>query len=84
MDQPVQQIKIVVDKDACIGVASCVQIAGEVFNLASDGRVQLNKGDSLSEYPNTTLDKLIEAAKSCPTQAIKIVDVTSGKTLFPN
>ena len=84
MDSQNRQIKIIVDKDSCIGVASCVQIAGEVFSLAPDGRVMLNKGDTLVEYPNTTLEKLIEAAKSCPTQAIKIVDVTTGKNIFPN
>lgn len=78
------KIKIIIDKSACIGVASCVQIAGSVFQLASDGRVTLVKGDKLSEYSDTTLEKLIEAAKSCPTQAIKIVDEASGKTLFPN
>lgn len=79
-----QKIKIIVDKNACIGVASCVQIAGQVFQLASDGRVMLVKGDKLSEYEGVTYETLLEAAKSCPTQAIKIVDEATGKTLFPN
>jgi ferredoxin len=68
--------KVVVDKGACASVASCVAIATGTFKLDDDGLVDIvaQNGD-----PD---DTILEAAKSCPTNAIKVLD-DSGKQIYP-
>jgi len=61
--------KIIVDKDACIGAATCIALAPQAFELNSDG-IAVVKTTALDH----TDQELIDAAKSCPTQAIKLVD----------
>lgn len=77
------KIKIEVDGNACIGIASCTAILSEVFKISDDGRAVLVKGPYLSDYPNITLDQLLNATRSCPTMAIKITDETDNKVLYP-
>ncbi len=78
-----QNIKIKVDRDLCIGAGTCEVVLSEVFKVDSDGRVALVGGDKLSDYNNVTLEQVLEAAKSCPTLAIKIVDADTGVTIYP-
>ena len=68
--------KIVVDRDLCIGAASCIAVAGTIFEL--DGE---NKAVAIG--PDTADDAtLIMAAESCPTKAILLFD-KDGKQIFP-
>ena len=67
--------KIEVDKDACIGAATCVALAGKAFQLNSKGIAEV-----LGSAFDQTDDELIDAAKSCPTQAIKLFD-SEGKEI---
>ncbi len=62
--------KIVVDKDACIGAGTCVVLAPNAFELDSKGIANV-KMDAINQH---TYDELLEAAKSCPTGAIKLFD----------
>jgi ferredoxin len=78
-----QKIKIELISGNCIGVATCTEIMGQIFSIGEDGRVKLNKGDQLSNYANVTLDQLIEAAESCPTLAIKVINEDTGEIIFP-
>jgi len=66
-------IKIVVDKDSCIGAGTCVALADKAFVLNDD-----NVAEVLTTAMNHTDEELINAAKSCPTQAIKLLDA-NGK-----
>ena len=68
--------KIVVDRDLCIGVASCVAVDQEIFKLDEEHK-------AIVINPNVSDDQLITmAAQSCPTQAIILYDKT-GKQIFP-
>ena len=68
--------KIVVDRDLCIGAASCIAVSGETYNLDNE-----NKAVVLD--PNTADDAtLLMSAQSCPTKAIWLFD-KSGKQIFP-
>ncbi|MGD0976920.1 MAG: ferredoxin [Minisyncoccia bacterium] len=68
--------KIVIDRDLCIGVASCVSVDPEMFKLDDEHKV-------IVINPDLTDDQLITmAAQSCPTQAIILFDKT-GKQIFP-
>jgi ferredoxin len=61
-------MKIVVDYDACMSNALCMQVAPEVFEVREDGFLYV-----LNENPPEELRaKMEEAARVCPTQAITI------------
>lgn len=65
-----------VDRNLCTSVASCVSIAGNTYELDPDGlaRVKKQNGDSDAV--------VLEAAKSCPVNAITVFDA-SGKKIWP-
>ena len=69
--------KIHVDRDLCIGAATCIAIAPKTFLLDSDAKaVILNTVDQ--EDQNT----IVDAAKGCPVAAIIITD-DKGEMVFP-
>ncbi len=68
---------IVVDRNLCIGAASCVAVAPKTFALDNEAKAIFLPTAS-EELPETILD----SAKSCPTAAIIITD-ESGKQIFP-
>lgn len=68
--------KVKVDRELCIGAASCVALAPEIFELDSEGIAIITNPDGDS------LEALIEAAKSCPTNAI-IVEDAEGNQIWP-
>ena len=67
-----KKIKIQIDQSKCIGIASCVALLEQVFELGDDGRAKLVGGVYLGDYEGIALEQLIEAAESCPTFAIII------------
>ena len=68
--------KIVIDRDLCIGAASCIAVSGITYEL--DGETKAVVID-----PNTVDDDtLIMSAESCPTKAIFLFD-KEGKQIFP-
>lgn len=69
--------KVVVDKDLCIGAASCVAIAPDVFDLDDDGKAFVKEGASFED-----LQMILDAAESCPTSAISVFD-EDGNQLYP-
>lgn len=68
--------KAVVDRKLCVSVASCVSIATNTFELDEEGlsRVKKQNGD-----PDATI---LQAAKSCPVNAISIYD-EKGNKIYP-
>jgi len=69
--------KIVIDRDLCIGAASCVALAMKTFELDSENKAILLEGEG--DPPN--MIKL--AAESCPTKAIILVDAETGEQEYP-
>ncbi|TSC65510.1 MAG: cytochrome P450, family 51 (sterol 14-demethylase) [Candidatus Berkelbacteria bacterium Gr01-1014_85] len=68
--------RIRVDRDLCIGAASCVALAPEIFQLDNDGIAIITDADG------ATVEALLEAAKSCPTNAI-IIEDPAGNQIWP-
>ena len=69
--------KIYVDRKACIGVATCVVIAPEAFDLDDEGIAIIKEGaEKLDD------NKLLMAAQSCPVLAIHLFD-EEGNRIFP-
>ena len=83
---------ISVDRDLCIGAASCVVAAGGVFELDGENKAVLKqKGGvkhtgpaerSALEDDTATDEAILLAAQSCPTKAIIVHDV-DGKQIYP-
>lgn len=68
--------KIFIDRDLCIGAASCVAIAPGVFALDDENKaVVINESGADSET-------IILAAQSCPTRAIILYD-EAGNQIYP-
>lgn len=69
-------MKIEVDRELCISVASCVQVAPGTFELDDKGIAIVKSGSK------DTLDTVLQAAKSCPVNAIRVYD-DNGVQLWP-
>lgn len=69
-------MKVKVDRELCIGVSNCVAVAPTVFKLDDQNKVIVLDPGSVDE------ETLIEAAESCPENAI-IVEDNEGNQLYP-
>ncbi len=79
MGTPKKISKIVIDRDLCIGAASCVTIMPQVFQLDDENKAVLLAG---SEPQWSDVETVIMAAKSCPTKAIFLYD-EDGVQIYP-
>jgi ferredoxin len=69
-------MKVKVERELCIGVSNCVAIAATVFKLDDQNKVVVLDPSSVDE------ETLMEAAKSCPENAI-ILEDDGGNRLYP-
>jgi ferredoxin len=58
-------MKVIIDKNLCIGCGTCVTIAPKSFKLTDDGKAEVI--EPLGDDKKTVKD----AIDSCPVQAIK-------------
>lgn len=72
-----KKYRIRVDRDLCIGAASCVALAMKTFGLDSE-----NKAIILEEDGDQA-DMIKLAAESCPTKAIILEDAETGEQEYP-
>jgi len=61
-------MKVVVNFDVCMSNAQCALAAPEVFEVREDGLLYILQ----EEPPEALRDKVENAARLCPTQAITI------------
>lgn len=69
-------MKVKVDRDLCIGVGNCVAFTPTVFKLDEENKAVVLDPASVDD------DTLLEAAESCPEQAI-IIEDDEGHQLYP-
>ena len=69
-------MKVRVDRDLCIGVSNCVAIAPTVFKLDEENKAVVLDPSSVDDQT------LLEAAESCPEQAI-IIEDDEGHQFYP-
>jgi len=69
-------MKVRVDRDLCIGVSNCVAYAPTVFALDEENKAVVLNPSSVDDQT------LLEAAESCPENAI-IVEDDQGRQLYP-
>ncbi len=65
-----------IDQSRCIGAANCVHIAPTVFQLDEEYVAYLLDATSVDD------DTLLDAARSCPTDAIYL-DTEDGQAIYP-
>jgi len=70
-------MKISIDRTKCEGYAKCIQVAPKVFKL--DAKMIADVIDAAAD----TDEKILFAAKLCPTKAISLEEEGTGKKLFP-
>ena len=68
--------KVEVNRDVCIGAASCVAISAAVFELDAEGKAVVK---DISAADSKTL---MDAAQACPTKAISLFD-EAGNKIYP-
>lgn len=69
--------KITIDRELCIGAATCVAVAPKAFALDNEAKAIL-----LPTVNEETDQTILDAAKSCPVAAIILADET-GKQIYP-
>lgn len=84
--------KIAVDRNLCIGAASCVLSADTVFELDQENKAIIKLKDGVKsqdpaekkalEDDTVADDTLLTAAQSCPTRAIFLYD-EDGTQVYP-
>jgi ferredoxin len=70
-------MKVTVDRTKCEGYAKCMQASPKVFKL--DAKMIAEVIDPRGD----TDEKILLAAKICPTKAIMLEEEGTGKRLFP-
>jgi ferredoxin len=73
----VHDYSVVVDRDLCIGAATCVAVAAHTFALDSEAKAII-----LDSAENDTPEIILESAHACPVAAIIIKDA-KGNQVFP-
>ena len=70
-------MKITIDRTKCEGYAKCIQVSPKVFKL--DAKMTAEVIDPKAD----TDEKILFAAKLCPTKAISLEEEETGKKVFP-
>lgn len=73
----IHNLTVKIDRNLCIGAASCVAVAPKAFNLDNEA-----KAIFLPTAEEESAQAILDAAKACPVAAIVIHD-ESGKQIFP-
>lgn len=80
------KIRAKVNEKLCIGSGNCIILASKHFSLTKKGKAQVKSGsktESELELEVTTAEKekLLQAARACPAQAISLSD-DKGKKVY--
>ena len=68
--------RVAIDRSLCSGFALCVEDAPEIFELDDLGKSTLR----VQEEPDD--ERVLDAARDCPTNAISIFDAVSGERII--
>jgi len=71
-----------VDKSLCIGCCSCEIIAPDVFEINKKSRS--NPKSSVINQKGAGVNKIMNAAETCPTKAIRVENSDTKEKLFPH
>lgn len=75
------RFKIIVEPSLCMAFGSCEILAPHVFHIETN-KIINPKAVVLSETGDN-FESILDAAQTCPTKAIIIIDKHTGKQIFP-
>ena len=75
------RFKIIVEPSLCMAFGSCEILAPNVFHIETNKMIN-PKAVVISETADE-FDSILDAAKTCPTKAIIIIDRYTDKQIFP-
>lgn len=81
LDIPKGRYQIIVEPSLCLAFGSCETLAPNVFVVEKDKPIN-PKAVVISET-GTDFETILDAAKTCPTKAIIIIDRYSGERIYP-
>ena len=86
-----KRYRIVYDREGCIGAAACVAAYPERWNLADDGKADI-QGDGVTKNDDNTeqiveiseeeFQKMMDSAQACPVNVIHIIDLETGQRVI--
>ena len=74
-------LSVDVDKSLCIACCSCETIAPNVFII--DRAKMINPKSQVYNQYGASEEKIMDAAETCPTKAIKVNERESGRKVYP-
>ena len=74
-------LAIKVEPSLCIGCCSCEVIAPNVFSI--DSSKHTNPKSAVHNRHGASLEKIMNAAETCPTKAISVGNIATGEKLYP-
>ncbi len=81
LDIPKGRYQIIVEPSLCLAFGSCETLAPKVFVVEKDKPIN-PKAVVISET-GADFETILDAAKTCPTKAIIIIDRYSGERIYP-
>ncbi|MDO8660474.1 MAG: ferredoxin [Candidatus Woesearchaeota archaeon] len=84
-----KKYQIVYDREGCIGAAACAAVNAKDWEIVEDGKANLLKSKETSKgiweriITEDELKAHMDAAESCPVRVIKIIDLETGKQMYP-
>ncbi len=76
-----QELLVDVDHSLCIGCCSCETIAPRVFCV--DKHSKMNPKSNVINRKGASCEKIMDAAQTCPTKAIRVDEWETGRRLYP-
>jgi ferredoxin len=73
----VGKLTITVDRDLCIGAASCIAVAPKTYALDNEAKAII-----LDTAIEDSYEAIVDSAKACPVAAVILHD-ESGKQIYP-
>jgi curved DNA-binding protein CbpA len=78
---PESRYHIIVEPSLCLAFGSCETLAPKVFVVEKDKPI--NPKAIVKSETGAEFETILDAAKTCPTKAIIIIDRYSGERIFP-
>jgi ferredoxin len=67
------RLQVQIDRGACLAYGDCAELAPEAFEV----------DDTAHWVGDAPAQKLIDAARACPSEAITLIDAETGERVYP-
>lgn len=75
------RLRVDVDQSLCIGCCSCETIAPDVFEI--NRHAKSNPKSSVKDSRGAGVNRIMNAAETCPTKAIIVENALTGEQMYP-